>query len=157
MLDYLVLNNKKSITLEDSSGEKVNCIDLLTPVAVMNDVPPQEYIIVNEYYVARPDLISLAVYGNDRYADVICKYNGISNPFEINENDVIMIPSLNNVQLMFSAAGKTSELITKESEDSFISKEFPFQKNKSEKRTAANSVVGEKNYVIDKSLGVVFY
>lgn len=49
-------------------------------------------------YVMRPDLISKAVYNNSLYAEIILKYNGISNPFSINEDDVILIPDLNDAE-----------------------------------------------------------
>ena len=114
-------------------------------------------IVVNEFYVARPDLISLAVYGDDKYADLICKYNGISNPFEINENDVIYIPSLSRFDLLYNDKFIPSEFIKDEDKDSFREKENKFQKELNESRSPAQQVVGETNYVIDKSAGVVFY
>ena len=89
MLDYNILKIKPIISLpcdydeESKSTGTVRCLDLLA--APVNSDAKMSYqndvIIVNEYYVARPDLISLAVYGDDKYADIICKFNGISNPF----------------------------------------------------------------------------
>lgn len=49
-------------------------------------------------YRMRPDLISKAVYNNSLYAEIILKYNGISNPFSINEDDVILIPDLDDAE-----------------------------------------------------------
>lgn len=49
-------------------------------------------------YVMRPDLIAQAVYNNSALAEVILKYNGISNPFSINEGDIILIPNLDSAQ-----------------------------------------------------------
>lgn len=49
-------------------------------------------------YVMRPDLISKVVYNNTIYAEMILKYNGISNPFSINEGDYILIPNLEGAQ-----------------------------------------------------------
>ncbi|HUT79856.1 MAG TPA: hypothetical protein VMZ29_01535 [Candidatus Bathyarchaeia archaeon] len=59
-------------------------------------------------YVMRPDLISKAVYNNSLYAEVLLKYNGISNPFSINENDLILIPDLDsaNAKIKSEAADK---------------------------------------------------
>lgn len=157
MLDYLTLLNKRKITLTDKDGDSQSCLDLLTKVAIPNNVPYYDFVVVNEHYVARPDLISLAIYGDDKYADVICKYNGISNPFELNENMVIFLPSIDRIEEMFVGKQPASELIEDESNTELIEKQYPFQKNKNEKRSPANSVVGENNFVIDKSLGVVFY
>jgi len=55
--------------------------------------------VINAYYVGedmimRADLISQAAYGNTDNYDLILKYNGISNPFSIDEGDLILIPSL---------------------------------------------------------------
>lgn len=54
---------------------------------------------INAFYVGsdmkmRPDLISHAAYGNTDNYDIILKYNGISNPFSVDENDLILIPNL---------------------------------------------------------------
>jgi hypothetical protein len=43
----------------------------------------------------RPDLIALQYYGDQSKLDMILKWNGISNPFSINEGDVLEIPSPN--------------------------------------------------------------
>lgn len=45
-------------------------------------------------YVMRPDLISQTAYNSNNYAELILKYNGISNPFTIDKDDVILIPGL---------------------------------------------------------------
>lgn len=42
----------------------------------------------------RADLISQAAYNNTAYTEYILKYNGISNPFTIKSNDIILIPNL---------------------------------------------------------------
>jgi hypothetical protein len=46
----------------------------------------------------RIDLISYAAYGTDAYADIIMKYNGISNPFTIDAEDILYIPTLDTVE-----------------------------------------------------------
>ena len=60
-------------------------------------------------YVMRPDLISQAVYNNTLYAEYILKYNGISNPFSINEGDVILIPNLESAKLNTKTTGDGSD------------------------------------------------
>lgn len=47
---------------------------------------------VSEREAGRPDLISLKYYNVHSLTDLILKFNGISNPFAMNENDVIEIP-----------------------------------------------------------------
>ena len=45
----------------------------------------------------RPDLLSIASFGEDTYAEMIVKYSEICNPFAIEEDDVIAVPSLNSI------------------------------------------------------------
>lgn len=157
MLNYTTLNNKKQIRKKGPDGYDELQFDLMTPVFDNLNVPIQDVIIVNKYYVARPDLISLAVYGTDKYADLICKYNGISNPFEMNEDDVIYIPNASEFTSLYVDSATPSELIDDSTTSSFGEKKNQFIKNVNDKRSPAQQVEGEPNYVIDKSMGVVFY
>jgi hypothetical protein len=114
--------------------------------------------VVNEYYVARPDLISLAMFGSDKYADIICKVNGISNPFELNEDDVLLIPNIEYLNDCLNKNREASEVI-KDPQNDFIQ---PIdinnrQKKKNERRSPNEQTIGDSNYIIDKSLGIVFY
>ena len=45
----------------------------------------------------RPDKISLAAYGTDEYAEMVMKYSLIDNPFAIDKEDYLVIPSLSTV------------------------------------------------------------
>jgi len=72
----------------------------------MFELKNRNYIAYNVFripkdYVMRPDLISKAVYNNSLYAEIILKYNGISNPFSIDEGEVILIPNLETAQDAF--------------------------------------------------------
>lgn len=158
MLDYLTLEHKKKLTVNYDDGSSEQYIDLLTPTSKYAECGFPEVIIVNEYYVARPDLISLALYGDDKYGDIICKYNGISNPFELNENDILVCPQIFEFEKILDS-GFVSELIDKKQKKQSISKDnkLEYQKYPDEKRSPGESVVGDKNFVIDKSLGLVFY
>lgn len=67
----------------------------------MFDVKSNNYITYNVYrvpkeFAMRPDLIAASVYNDSEYAEIILKYNGISNPFSINEGDIILIPNLSS-------------------------------------------------------------
>ena len=88
MLDYKILKNKGKLYKKNSNGTTEEFLDLLTKSCNSMDSTAGDIIIVNKHYIARPDLISLAVYGSDEYADLICKYNSISNPFELKEKNV---------------------------------------------------------------------
>lgn len=45
----------------------------------------------------RPDLMSIAAYGEEGYTEMIIKYSQIDNPFAIEEGDIIAVPTLNSV------------------------------------------------------------
>lgn len=151
MLDYSIINKKPTL-LGNTNDEY---IDLAQPTYNVKKYVKGEVLIVNQYYVARPDLISLAVYGDDKYADIICKVNGISNPFELNENDMIFIPNFDELSEMTKTQNVPSSLVS-DSKKLFNDKKDR-RKKISEKRSSNEMIVGEENYIIDHSLGLVFY
>lgn len=164
MLDYNILKIKPIISLpcnydeESKSTGTVRCLDLLA--APVNSDAKMSYqndvIIVNEYYVARPDLISLAVYGDDKYADIICKFNGISNPFEINEDMVIQLPNAIDIQNVISESHEgPCELIKPDS--SIKKNKTNLIKKRDAARSPSQATYGDKNYIIDKANGLVIY
>lgn len=82
-------------------------IEVKDLTASMFNLKVQNYITYNIYkvpaeFAMRPDLISAAVYGNSLYAEIILKYNGISNPFTIQEDDLILIPNLDSAKANIS-------------------------------------------------------
>ena len=158
MLDYTILKNKGKLYLNKPDGTSEQYVDLLTKSCKEFESSDVDAIIVNEHYVARPDLISLAVYGTDEYADIICKYNGISNPFELNENDVIYAPALEYVMDCVKNYGEESEIIKNPQQD-MIKNVKPDNKQKrvNETRTPNEQLLGDKSFIIDRSMGMVFY
>jgi hypothetical protein len=154
MLDYRTLTFKP-LMIQDG---KETFMDLLAPVYKTDYSPQGRVIIVNQYYVSRPDLISLAVYGDDKYGDIICKLNGISNPFELNENDVIYAPALEYVMDCVKNYGEESEIIKNPQQD-MIKNVKPDNKQKrvNETRTPNEQLLGDKSFIIDRSMGMVFY
>jgi hypothetical protein len=90
------LDEKPLFTKED--GEIIK--DL---TQTMFEMKNKNYVSYNVYrvpreYAMRPDLISKAVYNNSQYAEIILKFNSISNPFTINEGDIILIPDLGSAK-----------------------------------------------------------
>ena len=155
-LEYKILDTKATVNVE---GEEF--IDLLTDNVISLDVMSGQPIVVNEHYVARPDLISLAMYGEDDYADIICKVNGISNPFEINEDNILYIPSIETVMEFIKKTRKTSEFVTPDKDDdvniSVNNESDNFKKLLSDTRAPNEQTINDSNYIIDRSLGLVFY
>ncbi len=151
-MDYKIINNKPTIV--EGNDEY---LDLLAHnYKIPRNKLKGKCIIVNKYYVARPDLLSLALYGSDDYADVLCKVNGISNPFELNEDDVLFVPSIDYLDECYNpvntpcARVKANDTLNKNVENDY-------RKHLTEKRTANELTVNSQNYIIDKSLGLVFY
>ena len=176
MLDYRLIDYKATLTKDGNTY-----IDLLSKVWQNKTPSTGKVIVVNEFYVARPDLISLALYGSDEYADVLCKLNGISNPFELNENMMVFCPTADYLTKLIKPGSPHSALINKNAStakgtnsngtsentinnsltnknESTISKEQTnLQKLKSDRRTPGDQTVDENNYIIDKTLGIVIY
>ena len=107
---------------------------------------------VTEEYIARPDLISYDAYGDTMFADIICKLNGISNPFELNKGTKLIIPSPEDIMNF------TSESSIKDKDNNW----GPEIKNnttkvRGSKRQANEAIVGDKRFKIDKANGVIIY
>lgn len=147
-MDYQVLENKKDI-VSSINGERIK--DLLTLTFIMPEAARFNMFRVTHEYVARPDLICLAQYGSDDPVDIICKINGISNPFELNEGRVLALPSSADLW-KYTYDGDT---IQQESEpDNNIA---PAPKSRIEKRKPNEAVIGDKRFKIDKEHRAVIY
>ncbi len=151
MLDYKILDYKSKITKNNNTY-----YDLMSKSFDYKPDTSGGFLIINKYYVARPDLVSLALYGTDKYADILCKINGISNPFELNENDMIHYPSAEYLVSCCKYTNTPSEFVNDENE-TLKKKITSFQKKKNSKRSPNEQIEGQKNFIIDKSLGLVFY
>lgn len=156
MLNYNSLASKPEMS-RMIDGKKVSYKDLLCHT--LNDEEPVfegiEFIRVVDDYVARPDLISLAVYGTDQYADILCKINGVSNPFELNEGMILLIPNLSTITFFYK---NRSASATFESDSTPISStKKNFQKTKAERRRPSEQTVGSKNFIVDLSNKMIIY
>lgn len=156
MLNYKILLAKP--TIYKNTGDGVEEIkDLLSPV--LSDEHKTLYngrvVQVEADYICRPDLVSLAVYGSDEYADILCKLNGISNPFELNEGMLLYIPDISYIYNFVKRGNPCPEV--KNESDNLSSAKKTNQKKKNEKRSPAEQIIGENTFIIDKSLGIVYY
>jgi len=82
-------------------------IELKDLTCSMFNLQSKSYVTYSLYkvpaeFAMRPDLISAAVYNSTAYAEIILKFNGISNPFTIKEGDIILIPNLDSVRDIIS-------------------------------------------------------
>ena len=143
---HTVLNNKKTIQ-SDWLGERI--VNLNDPTFVIPKKYNYEILEVSEKYIARPDLLSKDIYGDYLYSDLICKLNGISNPFELNEGMVLVIPSPDNI-MSFMKTPTTSEC----DETNNVK---PVAKNKNEKRKPNEAIIGDSRFKIDRERGIIIY
>ena len=144
---HTVLNNKRTIHSE-WLGETI--INLNDPSFIIPDTFQYEILEVTERYIARPDILSNDIYGDALYSDLLCKLNGISNPFELNAGMILIIPSPDCIMEFM----KTPTIA--ESEEK-LDKAKPIAKQKNQKRKPNEAIIGDKRFKIDKTRGVVIY
>lgn len=148
MIQHTVLNNKKEIFSDWLQDTVINLTDSSFQIP---DEYSYEILEVTEKYIARPDLLSHDIYGDMLFSDLICKLNGISNPFELNEGMILVIPSPDNI-LDFM-----KKPTVEESDANNNIGDKPIVKQKHEKRKANEAVLGDTRFRIDKTRGVVIY
>jgi hypothetical protein len=143
---YLVFNDKSVIKSHYLNEDIYNFLDKTfeIPSSFKFDI-----IKVTSQYVARPDLLSYDIYGTDLYVDVICKLNDISNPFELNEGDMIVVPSAADIASFFV---KPIILEQNDKENNILK-----AKQKQEKRKPNSAIVGDKRFTIDTKKRVIIY
>lgn len=150
MLFHTVLNNKKTIYSDWLQDTVYNLGDSTFQI-------PAEYqyeiLEVSEKYIARPDILSKEIYGDTIYTDLICKLNGISNPFELNKGMLLIIPSPDVIMNFMKTP--TIEEADSNANDSLANK--PVAKAKTEKRKANEAVIGDSRFKIDRERGIVIY
>ena len=149
MIFHTVLNNKQIIHSDWLNDDVINLND---PTFVIPASYQYEIIELSEKYIARPDLLSLDIYGDTLYSDILCKLNGISNPFELNKGMLLVIPSPDSI-MNFMKVPTAQELDS--SFDNDTSK--PLLKTRKSKRKANEAVVGDTRFKIDKTRGIVIY
>ena len=95
------LDKKKEVT--DSRGNRI--IDLTKSIFARKSGTIKDYKIVrmSDVYEMRPDLVSQAMYETDEFAEFILKFAGISNPFTLSEDDVLLIPNDSQAEGMMAA------------------------------------------------------
>ena len=147
---HTVLNNKKEIFSDWLQCKVMNLGDISFIVPSTYDY---EILEVTEKYIARPDILSYDIYGDSIYADLLCKLNGISNPFELNKGMILVIPSPSNIMDFMH----TPTIAECDSSIDNSNNNKPIAKQKNEKRKANEAVVGDVRFRIDKTKGIVIY
>lgn len=86
------IDKKPEIT--DPKGNTI--VDFIKPLFNSESTGVADYQIMRvdtEKYQMRPDLISMAMYGDIDEAEYILKFSGISNPFSLDKDDILKIPN----------------------------------------------------------------
>jgi len=66
--------------------------------------------IVSDDLAMRPDLVARIYFGNSNKLDAILKFNGISNPFSLNDGDIVLVPNQEDMKTAFKPKiGKNNE------------------------------------------------
>lgn len=143
------LINKTKIH-SDHLGEDI--INLSDQSFVIPSTFAYDVVEVTSAYVARPDLVSYTMYDTDVYQDLICKLNGISNPFELNEGMKLIIPEPSDLDKFYYAPSLEEYDAYEE-----MSSTLPKAKHKSEKRKANDALIGDDRFRIDSKNRVIIY
>ena len=146
MLSYSTLNFKREID-SDYLGERI--YNLLDDTFSIPDNYIYNVFTVTEEYIARPDLISSDAYGDTMFGDVICKLNGVSNPFELNVGMKLIIPSPENIMDFTSR--------TIDDWDSTVTEYTSSTKTKQSPRQANEAILGDSRFKIDATAGIIIY
>lgn len=147
MLNNVLLQNKKVID-SDYLGERI--FNLADQTFQIPKNFQYQVIEVTADYIGRMDIISKQIYGTTSYSDILCKINGISNPFELSEGDRLIIPALDNIS-DFIYNETSSESDNEDDPDK------PKAKAKIDKRKPNEAIVGDKRYKVDKTNKVIIY
>lgn len=151
MLLYSTLNYKSTIKSDYLQDTVYNLLDSTF------ELPKSGFSFnifeVTKDYVARPDLISYDIYNDSKYADIICKINGISNPFELNEGVELIIPDANSLQSFYIDALHNPGT-NEEEEELFL---YTRNNKQNKKRKANEAIVGDSRFKIDSASGIIIY
>lgn len=153
---YNIIDNK-GVFKSDYLSE--NILNLLDTTFIIPDSYNYNVFEVTEEYIARPDLISYDAYGDTMYTDIICKINGISNPFELNKDMLLIIPSIDSIdKFSVNPSLKEKEMYSVGSSDyNKSNQDQPIAKQKNQKRKANEAVIGDRRFNVDPATGIVIY
>lgn len=82
---------------------------------------------LSETFEMRPDKVAFQTYGNVEYTEMILKYSAISNPFTLDKDDVLMIPS--DSEVYSQLAQDVEDEKDKQTKENQIKNLFKFKNN----------------------------
>ena len=147
----------KYINIDKKNTKLKNGIEMIDFLCKTFQIPKDFTFTLTEItsdYIARPDLVSFALYSTTDYADILCKLNGISNPMELNVGDILICPELNYILSFYVIE---NSLYNTSATDNLDDKGKAIQKKKNEKRKANEQVIGDSNFKIDHKNKIIIY
>lgn len=117
---------------------------------------PKEYAFVitpiEPGYGGRPDLISDVIYNDDMYSDMLSHINGPGNPFEMFENQLMVVPTNDEIEYFVQQPSKAWS-------EQYLSRQTikPRAKARNEKRKPNEAVIGDKRFNIDTQSRIIIY
>lgn len=113
MLNLITLLNKKTFQKcvdgsPSTAGDVV--VDLIRRSVSFLGVRGRsgQLFVVPEEGQMRPDLVAHSFYSDTKYSDAILKYNGVSNPFSLDQGDILRIPN-HDTMAKFTTPPKTPD------------------------------------------------
>jgi len=96
MLIFDILLKKQIVT--DHNGESI--LDLTNNSVSVNFIRNcriNKIILVSDEFEMRPDLVAKVTMGSANYADILLKFNGISNPYSLSAGMFLFIPNKDDI------------------------------------------------------------
>jgi hypothetical protein len=76
--------------------------------------------LIKEEYLCRPDLLSWEAYNNVNYVDIILKFNQITNPFSMEVDDIILVPSIKSARAFYQKDKLVNSAIVNDTKALFL-------------------------------------
>ena len=101
--------------IDDKGNEIVN---LAASMFKENAAQIQTYTVkrMSSFFEMRPDLVSNTEYRTPKNTEFILKYSGISNPFSLKDDDILMIPNETEAEARTSDLGTVNDRKTAETQ-----------------------------------------
>lgn len=118
------LDQKPVIT--DNKGNKI--VDLAQSIFARSASTINQYTVkrLSTQAIMRPDIVSLGEYDTTEYTEFILKYTGISNPFTLAADDILMIPNAQEAQGQMRVNNPDDTLDSDGTKDAAIRNYFKF-------------------------------
>jgi len=137
-----ILAKKRNINVTGKDGQINQITDLTESTCKFSNIFSVNQIESSEDYIARPDLISMTMYdGELGLWDYVCKYSGISNPLELNEDTILFLPTIEEIGKSMRTKNDIPDTPTKKEQlaQGIITTTF----NKNENKTKPSSVISQ--------------